>query len=284
MKGEKKKKKSVRKTSVKSSVKKDRFNYFKFSLDYLKLSKNYIYLAMALFFVSAILGFVFSEQLGFFDSIIKDLLDKTQGLNTFEIIIFIFGNNVLSALNAVVLGLFLGIFPLVSIITNGALLGYVFDLVATNAGPLEFWRILPHGIFELPAIFIAVGVGTKMGFALVGNYFRHYWKDNRLFIWLPFGIGVVFGILSVYSVFAGLIGDLGLPYEIIYPLAFLSEMIFVFVIFIVFSMIFNKDLRRVQSKSLAFNVKGSLLVFLNFVVPLLIVAAIIEGILIGLAI
>ena len=30
-------------------------------------------------------------------------------------------------------------------------------------GGLSLWKILPHGIFELPAVFIALGIGIKLG-------------------------------------------------------------------------------------------------------------------------
>jgi len=30
-------------------------------------------------------------------------------------------------------------------------------------GFLSLWRLLPHGIFELPAVFISLGMGLKIG-------------------------------------------------------------------------------------------------------------------------
>ena len=61
------------------------------------------------------------------------------------------------------LGLFIGIFPLMATIQNGYILGFVGKAVVRAEGVLTLWRILPHGIFELPAIFIALGLGLKLG-------------------------------------------------------------------------------------------------------------------------
>jgi len=46
---------------------------------------------------------------------------------------------------------------------NGYLLGFVAMLSAKSQGIFILWRILPHGIFELPAIFISLGIGLRLG-------------------------------------------------------------------------------------------------------------------------
>jgi stage II sporulation protein M len=62
-----------------------------------------------------------------------------------------------------ILGIFFGVFPIITIIINGYILGYV-ALATTNAESFfSLWRILPHGIFELPAVFISLGLGLKLG-------------------------------------------------------------------------------------------------------------------------
>jgi len=52
---------------------------------------------------------------------------------------------------------------LISCMLNGSILGYVMRITFENYGTAEFWRILPHGIFELPAIFISMALGLKTG-------------------------------------------------------------------------------------------------------------------------
>lgn len=136
---------------------------FREALKYLKESRNYI-LAIALIFVGGILfGFIFSSQLGFLDEILKQLVERVRGLNTSEMILFILQNNLTSAFFGIVFGIFLGIFPIVASFSNGIVLGYVMKIVWFDSGVSEFWKILPHGVFELPAIFISLALGVRLG-------------------------------------------------------------------------------------------------------------------------
>jgi stage II sporulation protein M len=50
-----------------------------------------------------------------------------------------------------------------NVISNGIILGYVMKGVWIDSGISNFWRIFPHGIFELPAVFISLALGLKLG-------------------------------------------------------------------------------------------------------------------------
>jgi stage II sporulation protein M len=80
-----------------------------------------------------------------------------------ELTSFIFRNNLQSSFFGMIFGVVFGIFPIITIIANGYLLGYVASVAVNAEGILSLWRILPHGIFELPAIFISLGLGLKLG-------------------------------------------------------------------------------------------------------------------------
>jgi len=136
---------------------------FREALKYLRESKNYI-LAVVLIFIGGILfGAIFSSQLGFLDEILKQLVDKVKGLDTFGTVLFILRNNLTSSFYCIVFGVVFGIFPILASFSNGVLLGYVMKLVWFDSGAGEFWKILPHGVFELPAIFISLGLGVRLG-------------------------------------------------------------------------------------------------------------------------
>ena len=94
---------------------------------------------------------------------IKDLLNQTNGLSQLDLIKFIVANNVKSTLTGILSGAILGIVPIVSTIANGYLLGFVAMLSVKAGGILTLWKIFPHGIFELPAVFISLGLGLKLG-------------------------------------------------------------------------------------------------------------------------
>ncbi len=149
----------------KMKMKRNSKNIFKESLNFIVESKKYIYLSFLVFLVSAVFGFIFADKLVFINDILKNLVDKTEGLGTIELIIFIFLNNLKSAFFGMILGLAFGIVPVINSIVNGTVLGFVFEKVYNISGISDFWRILPHGIFELPAIFIALGIGMKLGFS-----------------------------------------------------------------------------------------------------------------------
>lgn len=145
------------------SWKKDFADSFNESLSYISLHKKYIYISIIIFFISAVFGYFSSERLGFLDEQLREIALKTQGLDALELLWFIFSNNVTSALSVLFLGIFFGIFPLFNAVFNGAILGYVYSKAVPVAGFLVIWRIIPHGIFELPAIFISLGLGIHLG-------------------------------------------------------------------------------------------------------------------------
>jgi stage II sporulation protein M len=139
---------------------------YKKCLKYLKDSKNFIFVVIGVFFISCFLGFVIPLPQEFYDKImsyLQDILQQTEGLSLPELISFIFINNLKSTFFGIFFGIILGIFPLVSSIANGYVLGFVSFLSVSKAGILSLWRIFPHGILEIPAIFISLGLGLKMG-------------------------------------------------------------------------------------------------------------------------
>jgi len=161
---------------------------------YLKESKNFIYVAIGIFVASFILAFFISPSetlLNYIFEFIQELLEKTQGMSTTKLIGFIFLNNFQSSFFGMVLGVVY-------------ILGFVSSLTIVEQGAFSLWRILPHGIFELPAIFISLGLGLKLGsFVFEKNKFETFKNFLRsslrvfLFIVIPLLIiaGIIEGIL-----------------------------------------------------------------------------------------
>ena len=56
---------------------------------------------------------------------------------------------------------------IILIVFNGYVLGFVAELAVKSPknplGILILWKLVPHGIFELPAILISIGLGIKLG-------------------------------------------------------------------------------------------------------------------------
>jgi|TARA_Y100000310_G_scaffold328431_1_gene396554 stage II sporulation protein M len=148
---------------------KKNFNFieeYKKSWNFIRESKNFIYSVIGIFFIFSLIGFFITTPTIIAEQILKfieELLLKTKDMSQFELTKFIFFNNVQSSFFGIVFGIFLGIFPLIAVVTNGYVLGFVASLVVDSEGILALWRLFPHGIFELPAIFISLGLGLKIG-------------------------------------------------------------------------------------------------------------------------
>jgi uncharacterized membrane protein SpoIIM required for sporulation len=77
-------------------------------------------------------------------------------------------NNALVAAEAVVLGILLGIPVLIVLFQNAANGGILGGLLAAHGRTAEFWGlILPHGMLELTAVFLAAGAGLKLGWTVI---------------------------------------------------------------------------------------------------------------------
>ncbi|MED4586291.1 stage II sporulation protein M [Brevibacillus choshinensis] len=109
---------------------------------------------------------------------LKEIVDriKESGGGVFATFWMIFSNNVVSALMMMALGLFFAFFPIIGLVANGILLGFILSKSVGVSPWLMFGAgILPHGIFELPAVLFAAGIGIRLGllsFRSVGVLFQ----------------------------------------------------------------------------------------------------------------
>ena len=134
--------------------------------DFLKESKKFIYFVVLFFIIFFFIGFFLPapESLNkWILEFVSGLLEKTENMGFLELFGFILLNNMQSGFFSMMLGSFFGILPLLSIIANGYLVGFVSSMAVQEAGFNSLWRLFPHGIFELPAVFISFGLGIKFG-------------------------------------------------------------------------------------------------------------------------
>lgn len=143
---------------------------------YLSEMRLYLGIVVALFLISMALGYVVTETSpDMAKSLLSGLQDKAAQLTDqppLLMMLGIFANNVFGALVALIFGLAAGVFPLFFVITNGMVVGVVLEMLVAKLGAgmgvLVFLiGILPHGIFELPAIFISTAIGLKLGYRVI---------------------------------------------------------------------------------------------------------------------
>lgn len=220
---------------------------YKNAFNFIRESKKFIYFIILIFFIFFLIGFFVSP----FESVrvlifdyIQELLNSTKGFCFKEMFWFIFSNNFQSSFFGLFFGVLFGIFPLFSSVGNGYLVGFVLSESMIKGGISVALNLLPHGIFELPAIFISLGMGLKLGFWLIFTPLKFYWKtDKKVFF------------LFVFFYFPALV------------IAFYKDEKF------------KKELTR---ESLKFNQDfyNSIKTFVLIVFPLLLIAALIESALI----
>ncbi|MBU4339288.1 stage II sporulation protein M [Patescibacteria group bacterium] len=183
-------------------------NYVK-SWVYLKKSVNFIYIIIGIFLFFSLIGFfipvpeLMQEKILDF---IKELLNKTDGMPPVELIKFIFLNNLQSSFFGMTFGFFLGIFPVIAAIANGYLLGFVALISVDNGGWLILIKLLPHGIFELPAIFISLGLGLKCGTCIfkkeiLKNFNEYLINSLRVFLFIVIPLLLIAGIIEGSLIF-----------------------------------------------------------------------------------
>jgi stage II sporulation protein M len=131
-------------------------------------ARLYIIFSFLLFTFAIVLGFNYLND----SKIINDsLLDSFKNMRTDSYLIFVsslFFHNITIAYLSLRIGILLGIFPFITIINSGVVIGWLFANFPQNNYLKLFTLMLPHGVFELPAMFIAWGIG--------------FWRCKLLFI------------------------------------------------------------------------------------------------------
>ncbi len=182
------------------------------SLEYITESRKVIYFALFLFVFSTLLGY-FQFQAHLFEEVIeqflKKLISETQDLGTSGLIVFILENNIQSAFIGLISGILLGIFPLFTLFINGYFLGYVSFFAVGLQGEAILLRLLPHGIFELPALIISLALGIRFGlFVFSKNAKKEFLyrldRSLRVFLFIILPLLIIAGVIE--GLLIGLIG------------------------------------------------------------------------------
>jgi len=191
----------------KKTAKKENFFYknYKLCWKFLKETKNYIWFSVFLFFLFAVIGFIFptffKQQI--FDYILGITL-KLKDYSAIQLIGFIFFNNLKASFFAIVLGIALGVIPIIFTVTNGYLLGFVARYSVSENGFLVLWRILPHGIFELPAVLMSIGIGLKLGASFFKKNKKKTFK-SKFIESIRFFVFVIFPLLLIAAIIEGIL-------------------------------------------------------------------------------
>lgn len=179
-----------------------RRNYFK-SWEYIKESKNFIWVAVIVFFVAVIIGFLYQPVwvVNFVLEQMKKALADTSGMNTFQLMNYIFLNNLRVSFSGLIYGFILGLPTVILSVFNGYAVGYVSSTAVSTAGAGSLLNLLPHGIFELPAIFISFGMGIKFGSFIfykekMKNFSKFFVNSLRVFVFVVLPLLIIAAIIE----------------------------------------------------------------------------------------
>lgn len=159
-------------------------------------------LCVLVFGVSVLIGVLFPDILRTMLAQITDYLQEiiTTTQNPFQLMWKIIINNLRASALAMILGVTI-IYPLFFMALNGYVLGAVVRNGIEVAGIGILGKIIPHGIFELPALVIAAALGVYVGSWMSHQPFlqrvRHAAKTYLITV-VPLLIlaGIIEGILA----------------------------------------------------------------------------------------
>lgn len=184
-------------------------NFYLFYKEQLKQNWRWIRIILVWLAVSFLIGAIFSFLVpGFLEEIIasfEEKFGKDPELN-FNLAKDIFIQNTFVSLVSLFGGILLGLGPFLAVTVNGFLIGFItFSVISISdaglLGTLLFLilAMLPHGIFEIPAIIIATGLGLKLGI----NWILNKNKENRWQVFKSdFKLALWFFPLIIFLLFA----------------------------------------------------------------------------------
>ena len=153
--------------------------------EYIKSLKFYILLSSLIFLFAILSGYAFAcnfpEETQEIIKELEEFFSASEKMTSFQMFLFIFENNVIKLFTVVLLGIFAGLIPLLSVWGNGMILGIFAQIVSQELSwTFLILGILPHGIIEIPVLILSAAIGIKMGKIAVWRIFggeRNFRKE-----------------------------------------------------------------------------------------------------------
>ena len=143
---------------------------------YLYRLRPYLVSSIVLFGVGFVIGLMivnrFPQMAESFESSVIGFIKVFRGLPKLQLAAAIFVNNTIKTLAVILLGTLLGVIPAFFLVVNGAALGVVWSLSSETRGVwVSVLSLLPHGILELPAVFLGTAIGIMIGTSIARKLF-----------------------------------------------------------------------------------------------------------------
>jgi stage II sporulation protein M len=130
--------------------------------------KRWILIAICLFVIGMVVGFIAPSSLASLAAEDIAALEELAGflatLPPFAVLIIIFIKNVSALVISFIFSPILCLFPIMALVVNGWLLAFVSAAVVQERSlGFVLAALLPHGVFELPAIIIGEAAALSFG-------------------------------------------------------------------------------------------------------------------------
>jgi stage II sporulation protein M len=137
----------------------------------------YLKTSLIFFGIGVLIGLMtvsrFPALVEHFEDSVANFIKTFRGMPKIQLAGAIFLNNASKTLLAILLGGFFGVIPGIFLLTNGVALGVVLSLSMQTRGlALSLLSILPHGVLELPAVFLGTSIGLMIGNLATRKFFR----------------------------------------------------------------------------------------------------------------
>lgn len=178
--------------------------------------RPYFIFSAILFFAAMVVGGTPSGATDFIKDQVRsmaELAQQTEAADNPQLAFFwvIFKKNLLACIMTMYLGIGAGIFPLFTMALNGMVIGFLFG--STSVDGHQVWLlvlkgILPHGILELPALFLAAGFGMMLGVGVLKGVFGSLFGKTdpwRLFVRSILGSVPALAVLIVLLFLAAIV-------------------------------------------------------------------------------
>ena len=147
--------------------------------------RTWLLITIALFITSAVFGWLMPESVAQIlagdIAALEELGSMLGSLSPALMAIIILAKNTVSLLISFVMSPILCLVPLLALIANGWLLGWISATVLETK-PLSFLLagLLPHGIIELPAFFIGEAAALSSGSLIIMSLFNRESRTTLL--------------------------------------------------------------------------------------------------------
>lgn len=129
---------------------------------------------LSLFFISLVGGFYLGGLLP--TAVLEEVLGsmpEMEGWSLPMIFAFIIINNIYKSFVWMLLGVGLGVLPLIFVVFNGFFIGWISYTTSLERGFFfTVAALLPHGLVEIPAILLSMAAGLRLGVKLIRSLRR----------------------------------------------------------------------------------------------------------------